>query len=190
MKLKLTTSCVITQMRLRNDVTPVYHHSVYGNDSDTGIFISIYFSLFSLHLLQSFTSSFVDAAAFPPFMYLSFALRFSHICFPLDMLRVSQLVTSFQRLCNPQLHSSCSQKPDYFSSLFIVFCLLIFPSFSCTFCPQFLVSSSITESISVLSLWWQWWRLFQLHDDIDNYNDYGMVGEGNDSSNEALYWSV
>jgi hypothetical protein len=78
----------------------------------------------------------------------------------------------------------------FFLSFFIVFYLLIIPTSSCTLYPQLRSSSSITESITVLSLWWQWWRLFLLHHDNDNYNDYGMVGEGDYSSNEALDWSA
>ena len=39
-------------MRLRKVVTPGYRHSVHSNGSDTDIFMSTYFSVLSLHLLQ------------------------------------------------------------------------------------------------------------------------------------------
>jgi len=112
-------------MRLRKVVTPGYRHSVCRNGSYAGIFMSTYFSVLSLHFLQSLHSSFVGFASFPSFL-IPFSL---FVCFPLDMSRVSQLVTSFLCICKPQIYSTCSRKPDYFLSFFLHCFFFVFWSF-------------------------------------------------------------
>jgi uncharacterized membrane protein len=139
-------------MRLRKVVTPGYRHSVYSNGSDTGIFMSTYLGVLSLQLLQSFQSSFLGFASFSSFLIslLLFAFRmyvFLLICRRLLSWSLVSGVYASRRFI-PVVQES--QITFFLSSLF--FYLLIFPSSSCTLYPQFRSSSSVTESISVLSL--------------------------------------
>lgn len=53
---------------MRKNVTPGCRHSVYSDGSVTGIFMSTYFSVLSLHVLQSFNSCFIGFASFPSFL--------------------------------------------------------------------------------------------------------------------------
>jgi hypothetical protein len=141
-------------MRLRKVVTPGYRQSVYRNGSYAGIFMSTYFSVLSLHILQSFPSSFVGFASFPSFLipFSLFVFRiyvFFLIC--REFLSWSQVSCVYaSRRFIPLVQES---QITFFPSFFIAFfCLLIIPTSSCTLYPQFRSSSSITESISVLSL--------------------------------------
>jgi hypothetical protein len=114
----------------------------YSDGSDTGIFMPTYFIVLSLHVLQSFNSSFIGFASFSSFLISLSLVAFRMYVF---LLICRQFLGCSQVICKPQIYSSCSRKPDNFSS-FIVF----FLSFDH---PFFLLHFISPISVVILHYW-------------------------------------